>query len=310
MKLTLDLIISELKQGNSPSKICKKYNINKYTLQYYLDKLKKQGIIEKISYGVWKVNKEVSKSTKYRKGLKKDSIRGHAYIWNTKISKIPRNWNNRIKVLKKRKINYKLVGAKGTTPRIKVLGRKVWLCNTHLRIYDKKEESYYGDNAKESRLLAFQQIKLIVGALNRKLGTKIKPSEIFFQREHYSLIKNDLAIEENRKGNIWRITDQEGEWLLVDDSLDMGGELETVGKHALKNNIPLQKWWNDHKKNKFEVSPSYILDIFNKTGKLLFELTNELSNLKKENKDIQEKLYLLNCKNPNETNINYRDYIN
>lgn len=263
MKLTLDLLFSEIKSGNSPSQISKKYNINKYTLQYHLGKLKKEGAIEKVGYGTWKAKKRSVKPSKYGKNLKKDSVRGHAYIWTANISKIPINWDKRIEILKKRKINFNLVGAMKTTPRIKVLGRKVWLCNNHLRIYDKKHESYYGDNAKVSRTLAFHQIKLIVNALNNKLGMKIRPSDINFQKEHYALIKNDLAIEENRKGNIWRINDEVGEWLLVDDSLGRGGELETVGKKALANNVPLQNWWNDHKKHNFEVTPTFTLNAMN-----------------------------------------------
>jgi len=134
---------------------------------------------------------------------------------------------------------------------------------TILRIFDKKDASYYGETAIESRYSAFQEIKLIVDALNRKLGILIKPSSISFQKEHYALIKNDLAIEENKRGNIIRVSDEEGEWLIVDDSLCMGGELETVGKKAFQTNIPMQKWWNDNKKHKFEVTPTLLLESIN-----------------------------------------------
>jgi len=86
----------------------------------------------------------------------------------------PKNWDKRLDILKRNKINYKLVGAKETTPRIKVLGRKIWLCNDNLRIFDKKGNSYYGEDAKESRYKAFYEIKLIVNALNNKLGIFLK----------------------------------------------------------------------------------------------------------------------------------------
>lgn len=301
MKLTLDLILAEMKNGFSPAMISKKYKVNKSTLQYYLRKLKKKDLIEKVGYGTWiikkELKKEVSKSTKYGSVKKIDSIRGHAYIWNARLDKTPKNWNKRLKILKKRKINFKLVGAKGTTPRIKVLGRKVWLCNHHLRIFDKKEESYYADNAPKSRLLAFKQIKLILTALNHKLGTNLKPSAIRFQREHYALIKNALAIEENRKGNIWRVKDQNGEWLIIDDSLGRGGELETVGKKALANNVPLQKWWNDHKKNNFEVDSSFILKAFgmvhqNMHGMMLNQQMND-KNIVKHQKVLDKMIIAL-----------------
>ncbi len=257
-------IFEELKLSTNLQKIQKKFSISKQKLNYYLRRLQKDGLIIKKGRGWYEVVKKSKNSTKYGKRLVKDSVRGHAYIWNIKLDKIPFGWGDRISVLKKNNIHYKLVGAKGTTPRIRVLGRKVWLCNTHLRIFDKKEESYYGKNARESKYLALQQIKLILNALNNKLGTNLHPSSITFQREHYALIKNDLAIEENRKGNIVRISDDEGEWLVIDDSLGKGGELETIGKGSLKTNIAMQKWWNEKKKNNFSIDDSFILNAFHK----------------------------------------------
>jgi len=260
-------ILRELNLTTNLTKIQKKLNISKQQLNYYLQRLKKQNIIIQKGRGWYEINKKSKNSTKYGIFLSKDIIRGHAYIWNAKIPKKIKDWDKRIEILKKKGINFKLVGAKLTTPRIKALGRKVWLCNDHLRIFDKKDNSYYGKDAIESRGIAFHEIKLIVGVLNRKLGTFIKPISISFRREHYALIKNDLAIEENRKGNIWRIKDKDGEWLLIDDSLEQGGELENVGKKAFKTNIPMQKWWNDNKKHKFKVTPTFLMENINQVTK-------------------------------------------
>ncbi|GAH64527.1 unnamed protein product, partial [marine sediment metagenome] len=248
-------------------RIKEKLGLKKENLNYYLRQLKKQGFIIQKGRGWYEPSKKSENLTKYGIFLKKDMIRGHAYVWNVKIPKKILKWNKRIKILKEKRINYKIVGAKETTPRIKVLGRKVWLCNDHLRIFDKKNKSYYGETAKESIYIAFQEIKLIVDALNRKLGILIKPSKISFQKEHYALIKNDLAIEENKRGNIIRIKDDTGEWLLIDDSLEQGGELETVGKKAYQTNIPMQKWWNDNKEHNFKVTPSFLLESINQVTK-------------------------------------------
>lgn len=252
-------ILNALKHSTNLTNLRKKLNISKQQLNYYLRRLVKKGLIKKKARGWYEIEKRSKNSTKYGINLSKDIIRGHGYIWSIKFNKIPEKWDKRIQILEKRGIHFKLVGALRTTPRIKILGRKIWLCENHLRVYDKAKESYYGENAKESRYLAFQEIKLIVNALNRKLGVFLKPSQITFQREHYSLIKNDLAIEENRKGNIIRIKDQEGEWLLIDDSLEEGGELENIGKKAFPVNIQMQKWWNQHKDTQFEVTPRFIL---------------------------------------------------
>ena len=278
-------IIDNLKLSTNLTKIQNKLNISKQKLNYYLRQLKERGLIIKKGRGWYEPVKGSKNSTKYGELLVKDSIRGHAYVWNVKLPKEIEGWNKRIEILDNKKVNFNLVGALKTTPRIKVLGRKVWLCNNHLRIFDKKDQSYYGKNAIVSRSKAFQEIKLIVGVLNRKLGTSIKPSKISFQKEHYALIKNDLAISENRKGNIWRIRDEDGEWLLIDDSLEKGGELETVGKKAFKNNIPMQKWWNENKETKFKVTPTFILNTMNgiQKNQLIFDnnMKSHLEVLKK-----------------------------
>lgn len=257
-------ILSLLKKSTNLKNIQSKLSISKQNLNNYLRELKKRGFIIQKGKGWYEVVKEVNKSTKYGNLLSKDSIRGHAYIWTIKLPQEIKDWDKRIDILKSKDVHFNLVGAKENTPRIKVLGRKVWLCNDHLRIFDKGKSSYYGLTAKEARYMGFQEVKLIVGALNRKLGLFLKPSQVIFNKEHYSLINNDLAIEENKRGNIWRIKDDDGEWLLIDDSLGEGGELENIGKKAFQTNIPLQKWWNDHKDTGFKVTPSFILEGFNK----------------------------------------------
>jgi len=103
----------------------------------------------------------------------------------------------------------------------------------------------------------------IINALENKLGINLRPFDFEFKREHYALIKNDLAIEHNQKGIILRISDEKGEWLLVDDSLEKGGELENIGKSALTTNLPMQKWWNEHKELKFEMTPKKTLEMIN-----------------------------------------------
>lgn len=264
-------IIESIKLSTNLTNLQKKLKISKQKLNYYLRELIKKGIIIKKSRGWYEVVKD---STNYSNFLDKDFIRGHAYVWEIKLPKEIEGWKDRIEILTKKGVHFKLVGAKLDTPRIKVLERKVWLCKDHLRVFDKKESSYYGKDAKESRNISFQQIKLIVGVLEKKLGILIKPSDIFFRKEHYALIKNDLAIESNRKGEIIRISDEDGEWLLIDDSLEKGGELENVGKKAFQTNIPMQKWWNDNKRTNFQVTPSFLMEALNKI--VSSQATNEI----------------------------------
>lgn len=263
-------LINELEKSTNLSEISKKLKISKQSLNYYLRKLKESGNLIKKGKGWYEVKKPVKIIPQDGSTLgiskSKDKIRGHAYIWTIKITKEIPNWNNRISLLEAKNNHYILVGAFKTTPRIKVLGRNVWLGNKKIIIYDKKKQSYYGSNAVESRKLAFQELLLIVGALERKLGVSLRPFEFEWNKEHYALIKNDLAIQENRQGNQWHITDEDGEWLIIDDSLGEGGELETIGKKAFQTNVPLQKWWNDQKKHKFEVGATFIVNSLKETN--------------------------------------------
>jgi biotin operon repressor len=259
-------LLNALKETTNLSKIREKLNISKQNLNFYLRRLKEKGFIEQKGRGWYEVVKESKNSTKYGILLSKDISRGHAYVWNIKLPKEIPNWSRRIEILKEKDYHFELVGALKTTPRIKVLGRKVWLCNDHLRIFERKGQSYYGKTAIESRKAALSELLLIVTALENKLGVFLRPFDFTWNREHYALIKNDLAIDQNRKGIIWRIEDQKGEWLIIDDSLGEGGELENIGKDAFKTNIPMQKWWNDQKETEFKVTPTFLMEMFNKIG--------------------------------------------
>jgi len=302
-------VLSQLKSTTNLSKIQKDLGISKQNLNYYLRKLSRLGFIESKGEGWYEITKKGKNPTKYDIFLKKDMTRGHAYIWETEIEKIPENWKDRIKVLDKKGVNYKLVGALKNVPRIKVLGRKVWLCNDHLRIFDTEKSSYYGGDAIESRKTSKLQAIKIVHALENKLGLRLNPNKIKFKKEHYALIRNDLATDMNQKGVVLEIRDDMGNvWLLVDDSLGEGGELENIGKKAYKTNIPMQKWWNDNKKHKFEVTPTKTLEMINQVtqnqvmfaqnfeshvgaikelGSSVRELTNQVKQLQEENRKLR-----------------------
>lgn len=268
-------ILNELSNSTNLSKIKEKLNISKQKLNYYIRGLKRQGFIYNKGYGWWELTEKGKNPTKYAILLKEDSSRGHAYIWETEIEKIPDNWKNRIEILKEKQINFKIVGAKENTPRIKVLGRKVWLCNNHLRIFDTEKSSYYGDNPEESRKLSKAQAVRIIHSLETKLGISLNPNKIKFKKEHYAFIKNSLAINQNQEGVIWRISDETGEWLLIDDSLEQGGELEVIGKKAFKTSPKLQKWWNLKKKYDFEIDDDYIQNNFKEVRVMIKDLSEQ-----------------------------------
>jgi DNA-binding transcriptional ArsR family regulator len=253
-------ILRELQSTTNLQNIQDKFSLSKQNLGYYLRQLRNDGMILKVGKGQYEVVKTSKNSTKYGNNLPQDISRGHANVWTVKLPKEIKDWDKRISLLESRGINFKLVGALKDTPRIKVLGRKVWLCKNHIRIFDKDKASFYGDNAIEAKRKALMALFETICGLESKLGLVFKPLNFEWNKEHYALIKNDLAIEHNKKGEVLRISDESGEWLLIDDSLGEGGELETVGKEAFGNNIKLQKWWNEQKETKFEVTPKFILE--------------------------------------------------
>lgn len=250
-KVILHLIISEIKKGNNPSKISKEYNIKPQTLNYYLRQLKQNRIIEKQFYGVWKVLKEVSKSTKAHKNSKQ--IRGHAFNWKVRF-KQEINWKRRLEI---NKIKYQLIGINNSTPRIIFNNKKIWLTKTGLVIYE--PQSFFSQSSFTSKGMAVWELDKTIKMLGRHLKIDLGVYQFTTSREHYGMIKNELARQYNDKKEKLFIRDDNGIWMWIDDSHSLN-ELET---NKPKNSRGVQKWYNDHKKHNFKVTPSFVLNTMN-----------------------------------------------
>src|SRR4030043_1688677 len=115
-------VFNLIKEGKNPSQISKDLSISKQKGNYYIRRLKKEGLIVKIGYGVWEVRQEVKTHLKHTTPLNKKSVRGHAFIWTIKIpEKLDINWIER---LNKLGIDYKLVG-KERFPRVFINNKKI-----------------------------------------------------------------------------------------------------------------------------------------------------------------------------------------
>lgn len=272
------LVLNLLKKGLNPSKISKELNLKKQTLQYYLTNLKKKGIIQKKGYGVWEVKDFNSSTLNPHPKL----IRGHAFIWTIKLPLETRGWEERLNRLK---IPYKLI--RGQTPRIYLGKKKVWLGKKTITLYE--PNSFYGQNAIESRKYAVFTLLEDLKSLEKKLQFKLGNYVFSPSREHFALIKNDLAKQCNKEGDKIVVRDYNGDWLWVDAS-DGIGELETGNHNALVNNMGVQKWWNDMKQTKFEVTPSFIL---NSLGQMIQVQQMNADNIVKHQKVLDEMLITL-----------------
>jgi len=272
-------ILNKLKQGTNLSKIKEDFSISKQKLNYYLNKLKKDGYIKNKGYGYYEV-KDLGKDTINSHTQK--LIRGHAFIWTIKLPQEIKGWDKRIEILEKNKIKFKLIGVLKTTPRIFINNKKIWLGNKTLTIFE--PNSFYGNNAIQSRKYAVFKLLSTLEAFERKFNINIKPYTFKPAREHYGLIKNDLAIQCNKKGEKIHVRDDlEGEWLWIDNSESLG-ELETGGKKALTRNIQVQKWWNDNKKHNFQVTPTFLMESINKLTAIQIETNNQLFQYAEQNK--------------------------
>jgi len=250
-------ILELFKSGKTTSEIAKSLKISKQKLYYHTKVLRDLGFLQKKSYLVWEVIRSKKIDLEHTLNWKAKKIRGHAFIWKVKLDR-NYNWKD---LLDKKNIPYKLV--RGYTPRIFINNKKVWLAKESLVIYETK--SFYGKNAIESRKYAVFELLSTLNDFSIKLNIRL--GKIYFKptREHYGMIKNELARQCNKNNEKIIVRDDlDGEWLWVDDSVGMLGELETGGKGFTKDraalNIDVQKWYNDHKKHNFKVTPSFLLE--------------------------------------------------
>ncbi|GAH34208.1 unnamed protein product, partial [marine sediment metagenome] len=82
-------------------------------------------------------------------------------------------------------------------------------------------------------------------------------------REHYGLVKNELARQYNDRKEKMIIRGEDGKtWLWIDDSKGLS-EIETNEPNVSRQ---VQNFWNDHKKHHFEATPSMVLGAIKKNA--------------------------------------------
>jgi len=269
--LVLIQILEEFKSGSSPAQISKKLSIPKQTLNYYVGKLKKQGCIKKKGYGVWEYirplqevpNLTITHSDNPIGTLHKREIRGHAFIWKIQFMK-DFDWDKVVRSYKKKKLTFQLMKHNKIWRTI-FKNRKIWLGKKGLTIYEPID--FLGRSSFEVKGRAVFEMDLLIKDLFAELGLKMLPYRFTTSREHYGIVKNELARQYNDKKEKMHIRSEDGSiWMWIDDSKGLG-ELENCDPTI---NRQVQKFWNDHKKNNFEVDASFVLNGFN-------TLTNNLN---------------------------------
>jgi hypothetical protein len=292
----LDIVFASLEAGKSTKTIIKELSISKQKLQYYLNKLKSDGRITKLGYGVWQTSKNRVANL----------CRGHGFMWHLKLPKEVEGWD---KILTNRHIEFKLINSNHTY-QIYLDNNKIWLSSKSIIIYD--IGSYFGYNAIQSRKLGFYALKELLIKLQSKLGVNLRDKQDNFivkpSRQHYSLIKNCLAVQCNKEGKKINVYNEKGIWFTIDNSFNLE-EAETIHpKTALTDSLGIQKYFNEHKETNFEVTPKFILSTMQgiQNNQLIFaenmkshieaiqslskgvkRLTRVMSGILKENNDLK-----------------------
>jgi hypothetical protein len=262
--LYLTILESVKKYGKLPD-----LDIPKTHRNYYVSRLKKQGRIKRISYGVWEVKTSISPPPRVttnhlglpcaidlKKQVRSDDVRVHNLMFRLKLE-TPLSWESRLKA---RSVPFSRL--KFGVLQIVHDNHKVWLCNGKVIIYVPAGLDYTARKVSKSLLLAVKDFFHFLPGLEAFLGFSLRSEEGYVwnvTRKHLSLVKNALAQDYNERKEKLRFYDEKGLWMLADDSFNLG-ELEFVrsSTNQGETNV-IQAFFNDLKKN--PVKPSELLQI-------------------------------------------------
>lgn len=282
----LTIIESVKTSGKLPS-----LNISKQALNYYVSRLKKEGYIRRISYGVWRLEKEVKEvkiapkdtqpplykgATFTSSALSRQDkyIRGHGFILKFKIPKVKR-WAEREKYLKSKNINYDTLGFGGLTQQITFKGFKVWLATESIIIYTPRNVNYFDFSAKGSRRQAIKALLGLFQGLEKLLNVDLRFNDGYHftvARQHYAKINDFFAEYMNKKGEKLSVRNGGGLWFIIDNSFNLN-EAETVHKDTASRDMDeiISPFLNDlkahHDKTGEVMTFSKILELFSGVAK-------------------------------------------
>ena len=272
-------ILQQLKLGNQPAKMVRELGIPKTSFQYYLKKLKDRGAISKLGYGTWAVVNEGilvknEKCEAVRIDMENpqaklshflpDSVRGHAFVFTLKIPEHLRNWTNenRELFLLKNNINFTNLTTFGGGQRLLHKGRKIWLTNKSVIIYEKS--SYLAETAANAKSHAIYNFISLIKGLERLLHadfTERAGRQYTFKvsRQHYALIKNALAKQYDSEGKKLNVYSDKGLWFVIDNSFNLH-EAETVHPEtADTDSVKVQNFFNSLKEQ--PLTTGFILEV-------------------------------------------------
>jgi len=291
-------IFNAISEGVPIQMIKRDLSVSDGTFQYHLSILKKQGFIRKVGYGTWEpiVSLDSGEETtamapqvgqrripvlcKQPRGEPRevcdtaafvqsslhefvpDAVRAHAFMFRLEVPAGLRNWNNerRAQFLDKRKISFVQLGIAGGGQRIVVCGRKVWLTNSSIIIYDRA--SYFAEDALLAKSTALASHIRIVRKVERLLHVSFEIGGDYkfrVSRQHYALIQNALAKQFNEDGVKLEVRNGSGLWFLIDNSFNLNEAEAVHSSSAMSDSLKVQDWFNGLKES--PITPGFLLEM-------------------------------------------------
>jgi hypothetical protein len=281
----LTIIDSVIKHQKLPGGI-----LSKQALNWYVKKLRIDGVISKLGYGVWQVNHDNFDRWAFKKQVKvqgrgthpcsgkqvkvfngcgvsdigiKEHIRGHGFQWTLKLPiGVLDSWRGRSQILARLGFACKVFKS-GRGQTLLFEGHKVDLWDKCVVFYSPRDKSYFASSAVDCRQFALFDIDELVGRFERALGVSFRSQGKFalkFVKQHYADVNNELARQRSRDNKPLRVPGWSGEWLLVDCSLGVP-ELECVHPVSSVSDMDdvVVPFFNDLKETR--LMPSMILEM-------------------------------------------------
>jgi len=260
---------------------------------------RKKGLINNdrslTSNGIQTVKKAfaISQTVKYQP----NSIRLHNLTFSVLIPRISR-WKDRDKFLTLKHIDFQTIDM-GTwkTQQIIIDNRKIWLNPKKIIFY---MDDYYADTPLEAFSEALNELKTLVSKIEKRFKIRLVfNNSIDFEvgRQHYALIKNQLAKKYNKEKKKLFVYDSENKLrLLIDDSLKLN-EFEAVDpKESRIDSTIVQGHFKDIIEKK-HYKPSTTKEMIDNTVENLNRLTEQnlsfSNNIGRYNKNIELHLGVL-----------------
>lgn len=270
-------IVDAINTGTNLASLRRDLNMKESAFQYHLSILKKQGVIRKVGYGTWEIidQPQTAKKTttvssyvgadKYPTSQTKicsspavlsqgelsqfvpDAVRAHAFVFTLQVRSNLRNWNckKRVEFMTRKEIPFKQLNIRGGGQRIIIKGKKIWLLDRSIIIYDKS--SYFAEDALRAKGTALSKHISIIKHIERLLHVSFLIGDDYkfkVSRQHYALIQNALAKQYNTLGEKLEVRNGRGLWFLIDNSYNLN-EAETVHpSSAATDNMKVQGYFN------------------------------------------------------------------